>query len=875
MSMTEHTDPFRAFDFSVLPQLHELDSDVWDGFRFDTNIESEVFKLADAGKQPLATLEAETFKLELEDDALPSTDSSSAASFLSAEESTSLNRELSSTEDEIYLEDIWAFDEVDVGKQVALTSWDHFENEQHVQQPSQYLGEAKTSVFDGVLRLTNINAASTPYVGEQNMIDALFEMGSGRSSQIFRWDSKEQQFKCWNESFLVSGFTASIIQSTTASLSSHGTSMRILSEAVVDQVNCRHQSGAGRSALLAALRSCHAGIDLHLQSQRSKTRSIPALIQVFQETHPLLKIVKKLHALVKDDPDDQELLSKALSFFSSVAMEFPRFEPLLHCTASLVAQPVLKQISKGIGLETSLGAEEYMNMPYGQQDGTDPLFVEIIQTISEAHDSLSLLQQLAPAKARALQNPVPDNGLQLAFPFQEIIGLQSFAIAYEQKNILRLVGSADPDPAGSTFAQTIPTESTSSQRCWELPSLHYEHHLNTMDDQIANAVIASLESTTEDATLCSPSYAQAFSMSITPMILAQHRLLSYCIFEVLFLEHHILKHLDLLHSFGMLGNGIFAARLGIALFDSEQNSGEAARHSGGITGLRLQTRDTWPPASSELRLVLMGILNESLDSGKRDEMTNAISFAIRDLSEEELDKCLDVNSIHALDFLKVQYRPPSLVLEAIISSETLNKYDRIFRHLLRILRLKFVAEQLCRSVSRRSAPQIESLAHRFRVEIHRFISVIADYSQNIATRQPWGDFIRTMQAVEQKLRQQDYHGSLRLGQSLGHLAHLHESTLDTILRALMLRQKQAKMLQLLQEVFDIILGYAALAMREDGSSTDESKVEGLYRDFKSKVKSFVRLLLDATDDRSRRGKEESELHEHLVLRLCMNEYWTK
>ena len=119
-----------------------------------------------------------------------------------------------------------------------------------------------------------------------------------------------------------------------------------------------------------------------------------------------------------------------------------------------------------------------------------------------------------------------------------------------------------------------------------------------------------------------------------------------------------------------------------------------------------------PPASSELRLALMGILAESFTQTSfqgigipREQdasLSDAISFAIRDLSDIEIEKCRDANSIYALDFLRLQYKPPSALLSAILTPSSARKYDRIFKHLLRLLRMRAVAQGLIRSVNGRA-----------------------------------------------------------------------------------------------------------------------------------------------------------------------------
>ena len=119
------------------------------------------------------------------------------------------------------------------------------------------------------------------------------------------------------------------------------------------------------------------------------------------------------------------------------------------------------------------------------------------------------------------------------------------------------------------------------------------------------------------------------------------------------------------------------------------------------------------------------------------ELDESISFAIRDLSDDEMELCRHVDSIHALDFLKLHYKPANPVLENVLSSESLEKYDRIFRHILRVLRLKSVAQGLIRGTCMRGNVEHHKADHKFRFEIQQFASVIADYCHNIAIDTSW------------------------------------------------------------------------------------------------------------------------------------------
>ena len=408
----------------------------------------------------------------------------------------------------------------------------------------------------------------------------------------------------------------------------------------------------------------------------------------------------------------------------------------------------------------------------------------------------------------------------LAFSWASVIRLQAEADDYEDSVKSNLLSdyfghergaqsssrATDLDPLAGVLADSAdPFAPLDLEQCLPL--------LNVSD--LASTVVLDCLNQAASGTELTLSYDEVIAQSISPQLFAQHRLLSYSLFELLFIEHGLLSHLNLQHQMQLLGNGTFAARLSIALFDSEQTSGEGRRRTGGTTGLRLQTRDLWPPASSELRLVLTGVLSESLSVSEAKAFEDTVSFAIRDLSDEELERCRDVDSVHALDFLKLQYRPPSPVLEAVISSESLDKYDRIFQHLLRVLRLRSVAQGLFREISSRRASGHDRADHKFRIEVQCFVSAVADYSQNIAVNRPWTSFETMLHDIQRRLANKDYGGVLGAGQSLENLRRKHDETLDFILRALLLKRKQKQVLEMLEDTFGLILRYAAVARKAD------------------------------------------------------------
>ncbi|CAN9145489.1 unnamed protein product [Alternaria alternata] len=96
-----------------------------------------------------------------------------------------------------------------------------------------------------------------------------------------------------------------------------------------------------------------------------------------------------------------------------------------------------------------------------------------------------------------------------------------------------------------------------------------------------------------------------------------------------------------------------------------------------------------------------------------------LNFAIRNLTEAEQEKVMDPDALHALDFLRLQYVAPA-PLNLVITSTSLEKYDYIFKFLLRLLRMLFVVSHLPRRYA-------DSNARQFRTEAYHFVITLTNY----------------------------------------------------------------------------------------------------------------------------------------------------
>jgi len=346
------------------------------------------------------------------------------------------------------------------------------------------------------------------------------------------------------------------------------------------------------------------------------------------------------------------------------------------------------------------------------------------------------------------------------------------------------------------------------------------------------------------STTLSPPLSLAAALSFHPTLVAQARLVNATSIRSLLRSHDLRIHLNMLHSFHLLGNGVFVSRLTSALFDPSLSTTERQRgviRSHEAMGLRLGNRDAWPPASSELQLALMGILNDCYQSEytkhqkrrssiEASDLPGSLSFAIRHLSESEVERSLDPHSLHALDFLRLQCTPPS-PLDAIITPLSLEKYDIIFKFLLRIVRLLYVVSHL---------PYLPEVAHAqvFRLQAHHFITSCASYFFDTGIRETWGVFNMCLDSIESRLVEEDKRGELgsKVTEGIDTIKTRHELCLDQIMFALLLRNRQQRVLALLEDIFSSILEFAHLCGNGEPQIV---QVRGLYEKFNEKLRTFL------------------------------------
>jgi hypothetical protein len=848
----------QANTLTIPPLDDEIAS--WSGFQLQVDLDSGVFHLPEAEKKELHHLELGTFQLALEDVPLESLEASSISAYDTADEERSDNDSGFALRAPENNEDIWVLPEIrDAPRQNKLTSWDHFLKENHAEPSSRYLSEANNHTFDAVLALESGNR-SAKIVPTNDYLEAMLELCLGRSSRYRWWNIERADFSNVVADLTVSGLSQSMFKEVQRA-ETMGLHMRRLLESPLIKTA---PTTPGAVALDAAAKAVAVAVRYYMESQRTRIKTFLQLDGAIAGPTEMLRIVEEAHRTAMSQKNDHAVVQILATCTVITASAWPWLVDVMYYLLSVAAQPLLSQLAIELGMKD--GVHQPFAVLEGDGESSCAAFCsdDVSKLISEVRECRQLLLENS-----SQQTPEVRDGsavaaeLTLCSTWREVILLQSQARAYE---LASKPGRAD---LGAHIAlkkshenvALRPSAVDTSPLFFQPPTFDtVSSEIGVVDPRVADIVTRCLSHGAQKHSDLQVPHEKIFDLSLMPAVTAQHRILSYEALTLLYDQCKLRSHLGHLHQFHLFGNGLFAARVSRALFDSDESSGEGLRRDGNTTGLRLQDREAWPPRSSELRLVLMGILSEHVSKSQNGELENAVSFSLRDLPEDELERCRDVDSIHALDFLCLQYKPPNSMLGAVICSSSLQKYDRILRHLLRVLRMKSVAQGLIREVTGRNSGPCETDERRFRIQIQHLIATVADYTHNIAINELWTTFDSKQAEMEALVQQGDYEATLEAARCLEHLKHLHESCLDDILRALLLKEKQAKARTTLEELLGIILRYAA-AVRKRGSTDEQESRDTTkrYHDDFSRILSEFKAAMQGMS-----GKPEQ-----LLLRLDM------
>ncbi|KAI8960058.1 Spc98 family-domain-containing protein [Daldinia sp. FL1419] len=800
-------------------------------------------------------------------------------------------------------------------------TWDGFLSPDISQPAPLFITEAGPGTYDAA-----ISRAEDPLIigdTESNIVQsgpyltALLGLAFGRGSVFFTWDENKSSFILNLDSIRISGYSLEVLRDLQQCCLECGNTTRFLSTYV--QAIYETQPGAIRVAISKAVDMTLTTIQKVLGA---RARQIRSLLQLKSLVHPIQTVLTYFKNLILK-------VSKRRTDEQSLSLIFEEAQLLEHSNALLseVMREVLSRVSvpwaqfaeRWIGVRPEGGVPITKEEPgnsfikveniqlvddvgfeadepdYALDEERMPTFIpaDIALVLFETGKALRLLRTHHPEhpicqmEFITRSNPPP---LQWHFNWKSIERFREDVENYEkslseslqhqpiegstacrptslgnnmpnQNYILQFFGHSEAELEGQFLASIAALDKPPA-------TLSGEDNLAKLLSDDLFKVEAIVEQSISDF---SPHWSLIPYYSFGPLIAAQARVVNREYMKLLFSAHNLRDHLSLQKQFQLLGNGVFCSRLSHALFDpnldtAERQAGVAL--TGGTMGLRLSGRDTWPPASSELRLTLMGVLAESFlplspqaasSINGKYSLPGDISFGVRDLSSEEIDKCLDPSSLEALDFLRLLYKPPA-PLVPVFAPVILLKYDKIFRLMLKVLRMLYVVEQLFRDTLARSSNwhNISNTALRFRFEAHHFVASISAYFFDTGIEIPWKQFEIRLADIEKSLSKYDLDPREGRIISPDELREEHERLLDHIMHTLLLRKRQQPVMKLLEDIFGLILQFSKIA-RFEASGGKESRardisLKTLYGTFKKKVDIFITVCRALQEKGGLKGK---------------------
>jgi hypothetical protein len=815
--------------------------------------------------------------------------------------------EESSTKVEKQDEEFWMSLHTEPLKGANYLSWDTFEDQVHEEPHTAYITEAGPGIFDAALANESdvLRIGNTKHLVIKPSIYAasLLALGLGRSSILFTWDDVAKSFIKRLDPIRIPGCTGQTIDGLLVTFMNCGNATRVL-QLFVDRTYQAHKS-PGRIAMADAVSTLLSTLQSRLSIQVSSIKSLLQLQALFK---PVEILLTSFHLLVQStvpQKSDETMLSKLFYEVQRLENRTESMREILLEVLARVSRPFLDfmgewmgtQREAGLPLEKSGSGRSFVKVEdraWIDEQGLEmrepdfildadmiPSFIPIddARTMFETGRSLRFIRTHHSdhplARADVVLSATPPK-LEWKFSWQDIEQVEAKALKYE-KDLAAAIRkfSKNPESRSSEMQEDavvchdldilgMPKEEMELHVLTSIAMLNEPPSMAGTSNKLSELLNNCLDGDSAAASYGESTFAPPVSLtpilSFSSLIAAQARIVNGTSMRLFFQAHKLREHLTTQRRFQLLGDGVFSSRLSHALFDPELETAErraGVARTGGVMGLRLEGRDSWPPASSELRLSLMGVLTESYvftASGGREhaggyldhknELPGDLSFAVRDMSYDEIEKCKNPNSVEALDFLRLSYKPPQ-PLEAVITPMCLYKYDQLFKLLLRVMRMLFVVSQLFRDALDRTSywQGIDTTAQRFRIEAHHFVSCVSGYFFDTGIDATWRIFERKLDQIEKRIN--DDADQLVLGQNEGldKLREYHERVLDRIMFALLLRKRQQPVMKLLEEIFTLILHFAkhsrSRALGVKRRVGPDQEVKEMYLKFRKKVEVFI------------------------------------
>ncbi|KAL2754587.1 hypothetical protein ACRALDRAFT_1050015 [Sodiomyces alcalophilus JCM 7366] len=827
-------------------------------------------------------------------------------------------------------------------------TWDAFNGVAQEGDEPVFITEAGPGAFDALIGLDGdplrLGSADYTTVEPGPYREALLSLALGRESVFFAWHEQSRSFKPTLPKVRLPGYTGPILEGVRDKCLRCGNAIRNLKTFVDDTYST--DPTPCRVALASAIDKALLVVQSHIANSHQKPESIIQLEFLIYRVSELVVYMKSLVTRIQAEHLDEDVL--ALIYEQAQSAEYGHVH-IRHTMRELlqqVARPWFDFLEEWIGTRPELGVAlsksdvgkrkgfiqvnaevhvddlgfEVENVDFHLDTSRMPAFMpdDIVRAIFESGRNLRFIRSSHPGHFLAQPHPetIKPPTVQWHFDWDSIYQFDRDVKSYEQALLDAIhthgMGAMPHDDASAVKAQNtgkyelslFGSDEAELQRrlLRSMATLSQPNQAVPSDDNLVRAVKSCLSTEPRETDVrsdfSSPHWSLLPVVSVGSIVFAQARVIGRESLKLLFDAHNLRSHLRLQRDYHLCRNGMFCSRLSHALFDPDLETAErkaGVARQGGVMGLRLSGRDTWPPASSDLRLALMGVLTETYEDpgrkpGDTHQLPGDLSFSVRDLSSDEIDRCMDPDGLEALDFLRLVYKPPP-ALGSIITPMILMQYDRVFWLLLRVLRMVYTVNRLFRDVTGKESrwEDPDGASVRFCFEARHFVSSLSSYFLDVGIEMPWQDFECKLDTVEDELLGRRDGVEPNSVPSPDRLRELHASVLERIMSALLLRKRHQPVLKLLDDIFRVILRFAKLSrLHAEGLDVggDQGRPAELYKSFRRSVEVFLtvcRGLAEKTSSKSSRGEgsqkrvgipEDSPIAQ-LVVKLDMLQYYSR
>lgn len=711
--------------------------------------------------------------------------------------------------------DVWTLDESTASppSEPQFLTWEAFERK--ADQPAHpfYLTEAGDDAFDAVFQQREQSEGVLPH---DAVLRACFSLVLGRSSIFFRWDAAKGSFCPVLDKVAISGFSLFATRTLTDTFAETGLAFRELG-AFVSNSNARDCTS------MVALKRCFSVVldrsERQICEQIPHTRSLLQLQEAIERPSRILSHLRAMVKVLGRLRNDEDLISALSDEVTRLAESGSIASNVMQQILAHISMPWLQRLAEDTGLAPRLCT---IQDPAAIQDAADAepgnhfIAPEDISIISNVKRSINLLREHVSEHPLAnTDRNIHERSAQLSTQIVDVESVVQRAAEYKvqmESAILkqrRELGATPHDmPSANSNLSIEHDDIFSTSALGDLASMVEQDISTNMPESediygsLQNLLTSVFDDQWENQTEVLSSKIDLLA-PLRPFIEVQASLVNDAVADYLFNTFKLRDHLDLHRSYHLFGNGDFVTRLTTALFSDEVQSAERKRGNiptSETMGLRLGSREVqrWPPASSELRLTLLNVLSESYAPGSSNDadlhLPGGLSFAIRELSDAEIDKVMDPTSIHALDFLRLQYTPPP-PLAPIFTPTVLQHYDAIFRSLLIHARVLHATANLRPWPRQPKHANNTVTLRRFAWKARHFSTTLLSHFTETAIAPAWKAFAQRLDEAQ----------SAPQTASLSSLAEAHALTLASIRAKLFLRRKQEPLRRVVEAIAELVV----------------------------------------------------------------------